>query len=1065
MEKNLCPLFKNISVFLIILATSISAQQISFTEVAGSMGINKSYNGQFLGGGVSFYDFDRDGLEDISLTSGAGEHIYLFHNEGNHFLDIRPNLAISDVDESETILWADYDNDGDPDLLTINFLGQNKLYRNNGGEIFLDVTSSAGLIQGILPGTAATWGDIDNDGWLDLYVTNYSSINNAGVVPNTLYRNNGDGTFQDITSLAGVADSVKQPLAVVFVDYDNDGWQDIYIANDKRNGNTLFKNNRDLTFSDVSAASGSDLAFDAMGLAVGDYDNNGFLDIYVSNGEEGNGLLRNNGDGTFTDVAFALGVAVERVCWGTNFLDYDNDGDLDLFVCVSNGIPDRENRLFENNGDGTFMPAQAMISGNNNRQSYGTAIGDFNSDGFYDIAVVNVVNNFCLWENSGNMNNWFKIYLEGSISNTDGIGSLIEIYQNGNRRILSTHSGISYLSQNTNSRIVGLGAAHSADAVLVRWPNGTVNVQNEVTAGELLRVREQGDRFENFTVIAAVDHTYEPLIESSIGGGVAFGDYDNDGQDDLIIATGQGQPLQLFHNEDGQFQAIGSGQSGLQNNAEVKSVLWGDYDNDGDEDLFVANFGTPNQLFQNNANGTFTDMSASAGFTYSYQSTAAAWVDYNNDGFLDLYVTNYGGINGAGDEPNVLYHNEGGGEFTDVTVQAGLVGGIEKKPLAVAFFDHNNDGWQDVYIANDKEQGNLFYENNGDGTFSDITVSSGTGYIMDAMGIAILDYNRDGNLDFYVTNGVQGNVLGRNNGDGTFTDVAPQLGVVVNRECWGTNTADFNNDGYDDLFVAVADGVVREDVLFLGEAGGFRNITAAAGLADNSLGYGSAVGDYNRDGRVDIFVSNRQFAGGKKSFLYQNRLDSGNWLRIKLIGAQSNRSAIGARVTVTASAGDMIQEIRGGSSYLSQNSRLLTFGLGEDYQANQIVVDWPSGLRTTLSDVAAGQQLEIDESMTAISDGDPVTEGFELLQNYPNPFNPQTNIEYRISDIGYVSLAVYDVLGRKVRTLVGETMQPGSYTVTWNGRNDTGVTVSSGIYFYRLAAGEFIRTRRMLLMQ
>ena len=1050
--------------FLLFISTPGASQSITFTNVANQMGINHIYSGQFLGGGVSFCDMNNNGLEDISLTSGSGEIIAIYSNHVQSFTNIAPQLNLSDSAESEMITWVDTDNDGDRDLLVTNFMGPTKLYRNDGNYVFVDITASANLPTDTLPTTAACWGDYDNDGFLDLYLCNYSYVNNLPAVPNMLFRNNGDGTFTDVTATADVADSTRQPLAVVFLDYNNDGWQDIYIANDKRNGNTLFRNNGDGTFSDVSAESHSDLAFDAMGLAVGDYDNNGYPDIYVSNGEEGNGLLRNNGDGTFTEVADSAGVAVNRVCWGANFFDFDNDGDLDLYVSVSHGTVDHENALFENLGDGTFSRVSGAMIGGDEYQSFGNAIGDFNNDGYCDIAVLNINDPFVLWENSGGSNNWIKLQLEGTISNREGIGSIVEIYRNGEKFIRSTHCGISYLSQNSSILTIGVGESDIVDHLVVKWPSGSVSVLSAVGVNQTLTITEQPHQFNNFAPIVGIDHTYEPGLENSLGGGVAFGDFDNDGWEDLVIATGDSFPLALYRNNRGIFEDV-TPASGITTSNEAKTVSWGDYDNDGDNDLFIANFGSSNKLYRNEGGGVFTDVTFSSGLQDSMQSTAAVWVDYNNDGWLDIYVCNYGNVNNAGEEPNVLYKNNGNGSFNDVTQQAGLSGAVGKKPLAMVFFDYDNDGWQDVYIANDKEQGNELFRNNGDGTFSDVTVSSGTGAHMDAMGLAVADYDRDGFFDIYISNGTQGNVFYHNNGDGTFTDVAPQLGITVNRECWGANFADFDNDGFVDLFIAVASGVNRQDVLFKGDGTGFTDISDSVGIVDESFGFGSAVADFDNDGASDIFVVNRFFNTGEKSFLYKNALPQGRWLKVQLEGSNSNRNGIGARVEVVANGALQIQEVRGGSSYLSQNSLTLTFGLGNLVHADSVIVAWPSGIQTVLTNVAANQKLIIMENPTGIAEQNPNPQQFVLYQNYPNPFNPGTTITFDISHHSLITLHVYDITGRKVRTLINGRLPAGSHEVLWDGRDDTGQWVASGVYIYRLQAGKFSQSRKMLLLR
>jgi len=287
-------------------------------------------------GGISFCDFNNDGFEDLSLSTELGKLPAIYQNQNYLFNEVAFQLGLVDSSRVTTLIWADYDNDGDKDLFIATYGLPNKLYRNDENGNYVDVTVQSGMPMEDSPSTAALWADFNNDGFLDLYVGNYE-LQSSSDFPNYLFENNGNGTFTDIAFTSGAVDTIggtnlhKLPLAIAAFDYNKDGWQDIYIANDRRNGNTLLRNNGDGTFSDISSSSGTDLRFDAMGVAIGDYDKDGYLDIYTTNGPAGNGLLRNNGDGTFTELAGALGVTVDKVCWGANFLDYDNDGDLDLF--------------------------------------------------------------------------------------------------------------------------------------------------------------------------------------------------------------------------------------------------------------------------------------------------------------------------------------------------------------------------------------------------------------------------------------------------------------------------------------------------------------------------------------------------------------------------------------------------------------------------------------------------------------------------------------------------------------------------------------------------------------
>jgi hypothetical protein len=475
----------------LIFSFLLPAQQITFSDVAGSMGINHPFT--FIRGSVSFYDFNGDGKDDLSFSSNEGQPMFIYRNDDAEFIDVTFNLGLVDTFRTMNLLWCDYDNDGDKDLFTAVDCEctYSRLYRNDGTGVLEDVTLQAGLTDALGSSNAACWGDYNNDGRIDLYVTNYSEYDG-----NYLYKNNGNGTFTDVTDVAGVSDLMgttgfyRLPFAAVFFDYNNDGWQDIYIANDHFTRNTLFKNNGNGTFEDVSEQSNADVSGFMMGVAVGDYDNNGYLDIYSSNDPFGNYLLKNNGDETFTEVAEDLGVSVNKSCWGTNFFDYDNDTDLDLYVCAETGPSNGTNELFKNNGDGTFQ-RMIGIGLDQDYKSFGMGIGDFNNDGFSDIAVNNqqVLPN--LFMNSGGSNNWIKLNLVGVESNRDGIGSWIEVYNNGNMFIRQTHCGISYMSQNSSSLIIGAGAETSIDSIIIRWAgSGNIDILRNVSTDQTISVLE-----------------------------------------------------------------------------------------------------------------------------------------------------------------------------------------------------------------------------------------------------------------------------------------------------------------------------------------------------------------------------------------------------------------------------------------------------------------------------------------------------------------------------------------------------------------------------------------------
>ena len=477
-------------ILLVFLSGNIFSQ--TFTNVAISSGINFNYNGGFNGAGATICDYNKDGLDDVIFPSSFGERIKVYRNNNGQFTDEALNLGFLDTEESKTVICVDYDNDGDRDFYIANLSGQNKLYRNN-GTAFEDVTGICGLLlNDSIRTTAVMMFDFNKDGLLDLYSGVYSGFGNNINYNNRLYKNVGNGNFQDITDQAGCGNMGNKILAISTIDYNNDGWEDIYIANDRRVGNNMLKNNGNGTFSDVSVQTGTNLTMDAMGLSVADYDNDNDFDIYISNGEEGNAFLKNNGNGTFTDVAAALGMSVNKICWGNNFMDYDNDGDLDLFITASGGNPYRENVLFKNNNNGTFTRVIGSGIDNNFYSSYGNAIGDIDNNGYVDMAVMNDNEPCLLWKSSGGSNKWIKIKLQGTYSNREAIGSLIYVYRGGTRFVRTVHCGQSYCSQNSLVQTIGVGAVNVIDSIAVMFPSGIRNSVTNVNTNQTITIVESG---------------------------------------------------------------------------------------------------------------------------------------------------------------------------------------------------------------------------------------------------------------------------------------------------------------------------------------------------------------------------------------------------------------------------------------------------------------------------------------------------------------------------------------------------------------------------------------------
>ena len=526
-------------------------------------------------------------------------------------------------------------------------------------------------------------------------------------------------------------------------------------------------------------------------------------------------------------------------------------------------------------------------------------------------------------------------------------------------------------------------------------------------------------RFEEIAAKAGVRHTHHTRkfsgknadvlgMFTSGGAAVAVGDYDNDGFDDLFVTDSDtGQPSRLYHNnrdltftDATESAGVAGGNDPL---AIVADALWFDYDNDGWRDLLVARFGTP-ILYHNERNGKFQDVSQRSGLNQFGNTIAVIAFDYDNDGRLDLLLGNYfqpvnlldlktakvlpndldNAINGGG---VTLWHGNGDGTFADVTDKAGLAKHMGWT-LDVGHGDFNDDGFQDVYVAGDYGTDRLYF-NNGDGTFQDVTEKAIGLDTKKGMNAEIADYDNDGRLDVYVTNITdeymkECNMLWHNNGDGTFTDLSKETGTCDTLWGWAAKFADFDNDGWLDLFAVnglrsagkdnyipvlfqliATPNVDFSDVnnwpaignmtwsgyqkkkLFRNLAGqAFKELSASAGVDNEMDGRGIGVGDFDNDGRLDFYQTNAD----QPALLYHNlTAPAGNWVELKLIGTKSNRDAIGTRVVLHADGKSWIREVNGGNGYSGQSTTRIHFGLGPLAKIDSLEIHWPSGRKDKLA--------------------------------------------------------------------------------------------------------------------
>jgi hypothetical protein len=523
----------------------------------------------------------------------------------------------------------------------------------------------------------------------------------------------------------------------------------------------------------------------------------------------------------------------------------------------------------------------------------------------------------------------------------------------------------------------------------------------------------------NAKTIYGGEHKNEYLLETT-GCGVAFYDYDNDGWLDIFLVNGsrlEGFPAgseptsHLFrNNRDGTFTDV-TAKAGVAHSGWGQGVCVGDYDNDGWDDLFVTYFGK-NVLYHNNGDGTFTDVSQKAGVAGkgTRWNTGCAFVDYDRDGRLDLFVANYIDLDlatapvpesgpclyksvmvacgppGLQGGKNILYHNNGDGTFTDVSEAAGILGAAGTYGLGVLTADLDNDGWPDIYVANDSTASAL-YQNKKNGKFQDIAIEAGCALSPDGkpqagMGVSAADYDLDGNLDIVKTN-FAGDTpsLYHNQGGANFEDTTFTAGLGAHTQYlgWGCGFFDMDNDGWADILIC--NGHVYPEVEQLKTEAGYAqrkllyqnlhnghfadvSLQVGPGISEPSASRGAAFGDFDNDGDIDVVVNTVN--DYPQLLRCDLRLDN-NWIKIRVIGTKSNRSGIGARLKcVTHLPGEtkthqQIDEVRSGGGYFSQNDLRVHFGLGKAEKVDVLEVHWPSGQVETLKDIKVNQMIFVKE--------------------------------------------------------------------------------------------------------
>lgn len=1135
------------------------------------------------GAGLAAGDFDNDGLTDVFIVSEEGPS-KLYRNLGAFkFEDAteRAGLANTRDDGGFTVgaYFADIDNDGDLDLFLSNWLVSNRLFVNNGDGTFKDVTDQAGVAYAG-GSTTVTFADYDRDCDLDFFVATYrprplefemsdalqlqNDPDGLPIIPeefqerlgafpkpdggariyqlgerDLLYRNNGDGSFSEVAESAGIAGNFWG-LSAMFTDIDNDQWPDLYITNDFWSPDGFYRNRGDGTFEPVHAEMIQHTSMYSMGLDFGDINNDGFSDFFVGDmmsrdpvlqlTQHGgpmveppmqyaapvqvmrNTLYLNNGDGSFSDIAFLADLADTEWTWSAKFADIDLDGFVDLLITngmlfdvMDSDYVAEQNRLneevgfqaaqdhvyqfprlddpsmiFRNRGDLTFEDVSKEWGFYKRSVDMGMALADFDSDGDWDIVISPINEPIILFENTSETPR-LVVKLRGRVSNAQGLGArVILTTERGTQTRIVTSSG-GYLSSHEAIAVFGLGAATEIRELRIEWPSGHVqtfpdNSSGALTANTRYTVTEPAaliqpppaaasrpilqTQFKEIGLQAGlsdahVESMFDPFAENhllprglaNLGPGVAWADVDADGDDDLYIAGALGQSGTFYINTNGSFsksaQFMPSAEqegmaplfwnagnsntpelllsfSKIENSASLinrtdaaSTNKWqfessssggtlasADFDGDGDIDLFAGGRALPNQwpkaapsyLFENQ-NGNLVDVTATLApdLVSLGQATAALWLDVDSDRDPDLLVAAEWG-------PVRLFLNSGGilqpAPDSGLSAWSGLWTG-----LTASDFDGDGDmdfaaanlGLNTHYRATPTHPLTMFAGDVDSNGTHDLIETKWVGDVLHPliergmMGMQVpfvlekfpsFRGYAEATLEEIFGDGLtrvtryEATTLAHsvflNDGSGQFSRVdLPLLSQTM--AGYGLVSADFDNDGFDDLYLA--GNFSAADMMTVAYEGGTSYLLRGRGdgtfdaIPSRESGLlvpydarGVAVSDYDKDGWADILVG----VNNMRPLLFRNGGRDGNGsVTIRLQGTAANPTGVGARVTVTRDDGtSSTREVLLGSGYLSQDSAALVFGLGKAATAT-ITVTWPDGHVTTMENVGVGEQVTI----------------------------------------------------------------------------------------------------------
>ena len=953
--------------------------------------------------GGAWGDYDGDGDHDLFVT-GQGPN-KLFRNDGGSFVDVTPAVVAADSVQSMEASWADFENDGDLDLFVANLDGLAKWYRNDDGTWTDHYYGFAAWST-----WGSSWADVEGDGDLDHLIV-------EGVGSALLMRNEGDAFWSYDADFGP-----DTPRSARFGDFDDDGDPDLAIAGSHVGfAEVQFLRNEFLTFNVHDFFPGAP-SRQYTTVSSADSDGDGDQDFFVGGFEIPNLLVcfeDSVASELCTPPVFADSGRAASGAWG----DFDSDGNVDLFLTNE----ESENQLLQNLGGNVFVDVAAGVVANQGiSDDAGASWCDYDGDGDLDVFVASLGGpNRLLRNDSTTSNHWFQVDLVGIVANRFGVGAKITVFTGGQQLVHEAGTGSGASAQNAITAHFGLGPATVVDSVTVRWTRNRTNTYGPFAADQRVTLTER-----------VWLHRDEETLAALQGGVCSWGDYDDDGDEDLFVA---GDSLSFFmRNDEGALSLDSSGPS-LINTA---SSAWGDYDDDGLLDLLVVNKLGYNLLYVNEGGGSFSDVTNS--LWTAEPCHWGSWVDYDSDGDLDVHLS-------SDSSPSRLFRNDGQDDLVDVTASAGALFDFYDEVYA-AWGDYDDDGDLDLFSC--RSSGNNALLRNDGGTFVDAT--SEMGYPGSwGMGAEWADYDADGDLDLltytYQTPGAR---LLRNDGASGWGEAT--LDTLSGQATVSATWQDYDNDGDLDLYAVP---YFSYALLLRNDDGSFVDSSTELSFRP-LLSDWSAWADVDENGGIDFVTTGNL----QSPWLYRNTvLDGNSWLRLHLVGTVSNRSAIGARVTAVTGSERQMRELTVKGDGRSQSSLVLHFGLGQAPTVDSLIVRWPAGGVQVLTDVA------VDAELTIVEDGGGTGVGladaplvFSVGQSYPNPFRSSTRIAFGLPEASHVNLKIFDVSGRLVRTLSNEPRPAGRHTVRWDGRDSGGRNVATGIYFYRFEAGEFRESKRLV---